>query len=422
MASFTYAVRYWVTATCTTPLRSGCTEDGVESILRHRDGQAFLQGTSLAGALRGWLAASEEPKLVQQLFGSQEQAGQLIVSDGEFSPESTMQSRPRLRINGRTGCHDSGGKFDVAHMGAGSTFEFSLLWTALQKDKAALTAIEQMLAALHNGDIALGAQKTNGFGHVSLNVIKQEYNLQSPAGRTAWIEDTKDGTQLDLTLVAKRQYVVFLLTGYTNGILVKSAAGRSMRKGTFATNIMENGRAVLPGSSIKGAVRSRANAIAQLLRLDESVIEGIFGRGNKVGEDNGRAGLIRFEDAILPEKKQTISRIRIDRFTGGALGTGLFGEEPHSGSITLRIYVPDGQPVACALLLFALRDLGLGLYNLGSDWAVGRGLIAVQEIAVQTPSGAAALRFDKDRNCTVDDSQDIMKSWMKALEAMKCEN
>lgn len=54
-ASFTYAAVYLAEAVCQTPLRTGGTDGNPEQILRDRDGTAFLQGTSLAGALRGWL-------------------------------------------------------------------------------------------------------------------------------------------------------------------------------------------------------------------------------------------------------------------------------------------------------------------------------------------------------------------------------
>ena len=51
-AAFWYAVCYEAEGVCETPFRSGNQENDPESILRTRDGRPFLQGTSLAGALR----------------------------------------------------------------------------------------------------------------------------------------------------------------------------------------------------------------------------------------------------------------------------------------------------------------------------------------------------------------------------------
>lgn len=424
MAVFSYAVRYWVTATCETPLRSGGADGDAESVLRYGNGQALLQGTSLAGALREWLTGCENVELVARLFGSPDKPGHLIVSDGDFFPECDMQIRPRVRMDSALGCADSAGqgKFDLAHMATGSQFKFSLVWMAPEMNTEELDAVERMLSALHSGEILLGAQKTNGFGHVSLNVIKQKYDLRNAADRAMWRDEVKEGEYLTLNRQQNTKYVIFILTGTTEGLLVKSTSALHDKTGSVTENLEENGKAILPGSSIKGAVRARAEAIAELLGLNREVTEHIFGRGARNG-DNGRAGLVRFEDAVLPEQKQNSVRIRIDRFTGGVMGTGLFHEEPRSGDLTLKISVPVNQPVACALILFTLRDLGLGLYSLGGGWAIGQGHVNVRKITVQTPEGnSAALHFSGSGGCSVEDPQSVLRTWVSALEDVEYEN
>ena len=73
-ATFTRAVRYRVEAVCLTPLRTGGADGAVETVLRDWTGRPFVQGTSLAGALRDWLA-DRDPDKVESLFGSQQQSG-----------------------------------------------------------------------------------------------------------------------------------------------------------------------------------------------------------------------------------------------------------------------------------------------------------------------------------------------------------
>lgn len=284
-------------------------------------------------------------------------------------------------------------------------------------------AVEQMLAALHAGEIRLGAQKTNGFGRVSLTVQKRSYRMEDAGDRAAWLEDREDGTPLTLPELTLGGQVVFTLTGRADSILVKAGA-REMRSSPKGGNrnvtvpLRENGRAILPGSSVKGAVRARVTAIAELLGMEEAVTEELFGRMNRRGEnpDNGLPGKARFEDAVLSGKSQEISRIRINRFTGGVIRQGLFVEEPIRSEITLRITLPEGENRGCGLLLYALRDLGLGLYNLGSGGAVGRGYLAVDTIRAQAPDGAeACLRFDKDRRCTMEDPSGLFARWLDAV-------
>lgn len=414
-ATFTRAVRYRVEAVCLTPLRTGGADGAVETVLRDWTGRPFVQGTSLAGALRDWLA-DRDPDKVEPLFGSQAQSGSLMVSDGLFEAAAEQQTRPRLRIDGATGTADDGGKFDVAHIAAGTKLTFTLTWLGSEEMLEQTGAVGQMLAALHAGEIRLGAQKTNGFGRVSLTVQKRSYRMEDEG-------DREDGTPLTLPALTLGGQVVLALTGRADSILVKAGA-REMRSSPKGGNrnvtvpLRENGRAILPGSSVKGAVRARVTAIAELLGMEKAVTEELFGRMNRRGEnpDNGLPGKVRFEDAVLSGKSQEISRIRINRFTGGVIRQGLFVEEPIRSEITLRITLPEGEARGCGLLLYALRDLGLGLYNLGSGGAVGRGYLAVDTIRAQAPDGAeACLRFDQDRRCTMEDPSGLFARWLDAV-------
>lgn len=69
-ATFTYAAVYRVEAECRTPLRTGSTDGDPEQVLRDRDGNAFIQGSSLSGALRGWLTSELSQALAGALFGN----------------------------------------------------------------------------------------------------------------------------------------------------------------------------------------------------------------------------------------------------------------------------------------------------------------------------------------------------------------
>lgn len=69
---------------CSTPLRTGGSDGDTEQILRSWDGTALLQGSSIAGAMREHLAASDAG-MAERLFGSQKQSGHLIVSDGALT-------------------------------------------------------------------------------------------------------------------------------------------------------------------------------------------------------------------------------------------------------------------------------------------------------------------------------------------------
>ena len=430
-AAFWYAARYRVEARCLSPLRTGGTNGDSETVLTGLDGVCFVQGSSLAGAFRGWLEEDgERITLAEPLFGSQKGSGSLIVSDGRFEMAAQVSTRPRLRINAETGSADPGGKFDIAQVNAGADFVFELVWLGQEEAPKQLQAIEAMLAAMDAGQIRLGAQKNNGFGKVGLTVTRQFYDMRRPEDRTAWLEGTDRGQPFALPEVVPDRRVCFILTGQIDGLLVKSSARlpkeerkdkqkadenkKGKDKGSYTPNLTENDVRVLPGSSIKGAVRAQAERIAKSINLDGKLVSNLF--GNAPDAETGRAGRVMVEDLRLDQAQaRKISRIRINRFTGGVIRQGLLMEEPLSTPVRLELSVRQGSDVECALLLYALRDLGLGLYNLGSGGAIGRGYVNVSEIAVAGPQGKlAALHFDEERSCRLDDPDDLVAGWMQA--------
>lgn len=414
-ATFTYAVRYWVTARCETPLRTAPADGGTETVLTGADGRLLLQGSSIAGALRGWLETQEGGARADALFGSPDHAGQLIVSDGVFDKTVVPGLRPRLRIDDVTGTAADGGKFDLAQINAGAAFTFSLTWLGHREEREERTAcVERLLAALHGGEITLGGQKSNGFGRVTLEARRQCCDLYQQAGRTRWLDDREDGEPLPLSPREPAGQAVFTVTGQADSILVKASAARQTQKGSCTVPLEEEGVPILPGSSVKGAVRARAKLILQASGRPEALLEELFGRGAREN-DNGAAGRVRFEDVRLADgQRREITRIRVSRFTGGVMRGGLFTEEPLCSPVGLRISAPAEQKCGCALLLYALRDLGCGLYNLGSGGAQGRGYLRVGRIDVSAEGKRASLCFRDGRAERLEDPDGLVEDWLAA--------
>lgn len=327
-AIFTTAIRYKVNAVCETPLRTGGADGNLESVLRDSCGNAFLQGSSLAGALRGWLEKSSEKHHTKALFGSQEHEGHLIVSDAVLRADSEQSIRPRLKINGRSGTAAVGSKFDVANIVPGSHLSFELTWLGSEQESNEIAAVERMLGAVNCGEIKVGAQKSNGFGKLSLSVHKRIYNLFDEKDRTAWQDGCDDGDLIKLPKIASNEQVVFDVDGFADSVLIKTSAQMYENDLSYAVNITENGQPVLPGSSVKGTIRAQCTRITESTGVSECLLEELFGRGARDG-DNGQSGAICVDDVHMEgARKQKIKRIRINRFTGGVIRGGLFAEEP----------------------------------------------------------------------------------------------
>ena len=159
---------------------------------------------------------------------------------------------------------------------------------------------------------------------------------------------------------------------------------------------------------------SHLRSVARYLQVPQELTDEAFGRGNR-SEDNGKPCRFSFSDIWLEPQKQPITRIRIDHFTGGVMTGGLFRAEPLTSRMEAEICGPQGQDAACALMLFALRDLGLGLYKLGSGWSVGWGLPRVKQITANQGSRRLTLKFTENNTIELEDPDGLAAQWKQAL-------
>ena len=431
MASlFDHVVVYQVEATCKTPLRTGDAEGDVEKILRYKDGTPFIQGNSISGAMRNWLEENYGVEIGSALFGNsiqdpedkgQSAEGHLIISDGVFGKAAATESRTGIVVDRHMGTvrKDIGGLFQVLHIASGERMYFNVTWMGMKAQLLQTEYIEKMLSAINQGDIRFGAKKTAGFGLFTLVVKKKVFDLKDEKDRTDWLENRVDGVNLKLKNVQEKMRTEFVIQGTADAILIKGAAVHTKDKGSFIPNMMEGKTPVIPGSSIKGAIRSRVTSIVEVLGLPLDIVEEMFGNSSD-DQSEQKAGKVYFEDILVDQaRKEQITRIRINRFTGGVIRGNLFKEEPLNTNVKIRILAPS-EPVYCMLLLFALRDLGIGLYNIGSGGSIGRGYITVDSLTVFGATGEKnCLRFRNSQNCICEEGEDLLKAWGAELEKVR---
>ena len=260
-----------------------------------------------------------------------------------------------------------------------------------------------------------------------LQVRKRLYDLREAAARAAWRDGAEGGDLLELPAVRAADGVAFALTGMADSLLVRAAAVeyRGGGRRSVTPNLEEGGAPVLPAASIKGAVRARAEMIARAAKLPDRCMDALFGRGPQSGEnshdrDAGVAGSVRFEDARFFRTEKAGDQPHTHR--------PLYRRRHPRRTVHRRTPVRRGlpargrarEPLGCALLLYALRDLGLGLYNLGSGGAIGRGCLRVKRLEARHADGrTASLRF-AGAGCEASDPDGLFAEWMRAWkEAMR---
>ena len=305
-ASFSHIIRYQVEGLCVSPLRTGNAEGDVDRVLLTPDGTPMIQAASIAGAMNAW---RPDPTL----FGDSDHSSSLRFTDAVFQNAPALSTRPRVRINGVTGCADDKGKFDVASLPPGTKWRFELLWYGTlpiegSEEKNALarvtSQIEDYLSAVQAGETRFGAQKSNGFGEVELKATRQIYCMFREEDRKAWLQGTDKGSPVTI-IPTRTKYVCFSVEAKNDAVLVKTSAPTGTGKGKIdAVQITEidpstgKDRPIIPGSSIKGAMRDHMGRIAPFLGM-QGELSSLLGSEATPQLDNSVAGKIIFSDASV---------------------------------------------------------------------------------------------------------------------------
>jgi CRISPR/Cas system CSM-associated protein Csm3 (group 7 of RAMP superfamily) len=310
-------------------------------LLRDRvTGHPLLTGTSIAGALRGYLHSYERgygrrpengrdnATLAVRLFGSlkgddQGEQSPLIVDDarGTFPADGRIEVRDGVKIDYGTRTADDKKKYDLELLPAGTTFRlrFTLLLPA-NEDRAQELRLALALA-LHGlmadtrgyGAMTLGARRSRGFGRCRVAQWQlQHYNLRDTEGLLAWLAANHADWGLRPTAVwtgaaaavlgenvalpedriqdARRRFQIHAVFDLDSAILVRAtdpltATGEQPDVAHLRSYRPEDPRRtvpILPGTSLAGALRGRATRILNTLWMpsspqSEALLDTMFG-------------------------------------------------------------------------------------------------------------------------------------------------
>lgn len=177
------------------------------------------------------------------------------------------------------------------------------------------------------------------------------------------------------------------------------------------------GLAYVPGSSIRGAVRSHVERIVRTITQDDDSAWDL-GRADEKGREfsekkeydendvgclvsrvfgfSALGGRIRFSDAVSlnPEKFETrrklLDHVALDRFTGGAAPQRKFNSRPYfpphpnnlsnDGDLECEIELVDFDRWHLGMLLLLLRDLRLGRIIIGHGKNKGFGRVRLESV------------------------------------------
>ncbi len=386
-------------------------------VLKGKEGP-FIPGTSLCGVLREFLRTHEDGKnAVKTLFGEMDEGQSMIAVDDVPLSDAKIVTRDGVGIDGVTGVGVDGAKYDYEAVERGAHGKFRLLVTRRLCHEGDWAGIYDNLLLLREkmeDGLSLGAITAKGFGKVHAeNVQSGFYDFHKKEDVLAWLEqedpmpekasDRMTGKSGKSLAVAEELVVEadFALRG---SVIVRDYGRQKAVPGQDnkmydAVSIMSGSRYVLPGTSLKGVLRHQAEHILRRLGVDGSFLKDLMGFSEN---DDKKKSRFQVEEGLLQNIREAgQTRVRIDRFTGGALESALFDNEPlwqekDDSAFQLRFRIKNAQPKEIGLALFLLRDLWQGRVAVGGEKSVGRGVLRGMGGVIRY--GAKTYCLDKNGN------------------------
>ena len=366
----------------------------------------------------GFNSPSRAGSSVNLLFGEKKRKGNgecsnsgdegeqsLLIVDDALGKNFGVEYRHGVVIDPESRTAQGRKLFDYQLWEAGTVFplRFELLIPERAEAGHLKKALATALEGFSDGSITLGARKRRGFGRVSVRRWRvKTYDLATTEGLLDWIEnggkplsdqnveeftDIKEALGVKETIADRRSFfrlkAVFSLEG---SLLVRSGGGKDDR-GPDMVHLSSRRRnadgpvPVLPGTSLGGALRARALKIVNTLSAGgcgKKIVDALFSEEIE-GKQQPRASRIILSESVIKGGKTELvqNRVAIDRFTGGALETALYNEQPVFGRdgalLEMDLFLIKPEEHEIGLLLLLLKDLWTGDLPLGGEAGIGRG-------------------------------------------------
>lgn len=376
---------------------------------RGPDDDIHVPGTSVAGNLRAHCTGNGFPA---EFFGlpdpkSRRRASAIQVlgvrlRENVTGPVTEPFWTTRVAIDRHRGASRANALFSTEQLPEGTTFDVYLRWDDPGDE------LTQFHTLLRTWRPRLGRGITTGAGACKVIALGyRDYDLSTADGLAAWLAETAldDYPQPDIPvdLPDEAADVVNVELTIVDGLHVGSGAltpeeGREGKVARILRGPADQPR--IPGSSLKGVLRSRAEYICRVLGLascpDGAVAScgaclpcAIFGWSPRAGDDRmGARGSVVVHDAVIEgEPIELRPHVALDRVTGGQRPSLLYTEEVAvAGRFRLRVEpLRTPTPAEAALLNAVLADLHDGLVGIGSATTRGLGTVRVSEGSWQPP-------------------------------------
>ncbi|MCI0724052.1 MAG: RAMP superfamily CRISPR-associated protein [Acidobacteria bacterium] len=295
------------------------------ALARNGQGQLYVPGTSFAGPMREWVRRALKADEEQCLFGFQEDdqgfASRLLVEDAVIvCDQELIEVRDGVGIDRRFGSAANQAKYDRAALPKGTNIPLNMtLEIPFGKTGESIKGcLRALIQAMKDARLGFGAARTRGLGKVKLEGIKIHREgwfckpdvLEVLRNGGKPLEHVDDIGGIECKLDEPARLEIGIKWEPVGPVMVKAEAagtavdmlplvGRTSDKDEYAL--------VLPGSGIKGALRTQAERIVRtvlgmeapkefLEQVNVPLIEYLFGaarpeKGNKAKDEQNNSSI-----------------------------------------------------------------------------------------------------------------------------------
>lgn len=424
-----------------TPVHVGSVRGGMVDmpVARNGQGRIYVPGTSLAGALRAWCEDHFEADVVRTLWGfvaagqtDTGRASQLLVRDCDIRMpgDLTVEVRDHVSIDRFSGTAGDRLKFDREVLPRGTEIDIEL---ELASDDLRLHAVVgHMLQAVASDGLRLGGATRRGLGCLDL---KGKWRVEHRAlsskasllarlrGQPGPASDVRQLIAADAGVQPRQVRVMSMTLSWSpeSPLMVKAPYEGIAVDGLPLVSGHEGGLAlVLPGSSIRGVMRSCADRIMRtLLGSNDSwspigavpLVDELFGTTERAGAVSIRdvygkpvaaAAWRRVENARTKEElfyglaeadlaHKVGEHVAIDRWTSAPAEGLLFSSLEPSGvawdPMLVRVELArlSNERPALSLLAIVLREFAAGHLSFGHGTNRGYGWTRLDSVSTRSP-------------------------------------
>jgi len=372
-------------------------------ILKEEDGTPYIPATSLVGALKHHIEKQyniydknkcRNKELWEYLWGSPEMQSHFYIRDLKLikkTSENVIAVRDGIKIDNYKGITEEKAKYnyEIVNMICDFGFYGEIKIFGDCDLEYTFKLIRTIINVLEGGNFSVGAMTSNGFGRVKLEQTRVHLFEFPKDGEQYlnWLESgsAKNIHNYDITSIKEldqknlKQFIIEADFEIKDSLIIGSYSTNSNDPDKI--NIRFNKNPVISGTSLKGAIRSRAERIVNTFgNNSEVILKKTFGWVDEKGKNKEKykSRVIVEEVPVSNTIEKVQTRIKIDRFTGGVMQHALLEVKPlwHDGeSMTLKITLEKYEEWEAGLLLLVLKDLWTSDLPIGGEKAIGRGIL-----------------------------------------------